>query len=179
VDRDQVKSDPRALHTHLLIISALHGVLALFMTIPLYHGIALLLSPLPLESLNIPNPTESIVGIVLIIFTGGIVLLLYFVALPMLKAFLFLLPYLLITLGLMMVPHLLAIYGLMHRRNWGRVLSVGLCAVLLLAFPFGTIAGGYALWVLLRADTAAQFTSAGPPAPKGKAAPKGLFLKDN
>jgi hypothetical protein len=45
--------------------------------------------------------------------------------------------------------HIWAALLIRRRRPAGRVLSLGLAVVNLLVLPFGTVLGGYALWVLL------------------------------
>lgn len=39
--------------------------------------------------------------------------------------------------------------GLLHRRDWARILALILAALMLTVFPFGTAIGIYAFWVLL------------------------------
>ena len=39
--------------------------------------------------------------------------------------------------------------GLLRHRDWARILTLVLAAMMLLAFPFGTAIGVYAFWVLL------------------------------
>jgi hypothetical protein len=39
--------------------------------------------------------------------------------------------------------------GLLQYRDWGRVLAIIMCAVMLMKFPLGTAIGVYGLWVLL------------------------------
>ena len=53
---------------------------------------------------------------------------------------------------------LLCGWGLLKRRRWARILGIILAAVSLIQFPFGTIVGAYALWVLFNKQTEAMFT---------------------
>ena len=60
------------------------------------------------------------------------------------------------------LPGVLAGWGLLKYRPWARVLAIVLAALNLLNFPFGTLLGIYALWVLLSKDTERLFASATP-----------------
>jgi hypothetical protein len=65
--------------------------------------------------------------------------------------------------GLMVVlalPGILAGYGLLKRRNWGRVLAVVVSILNLLNFPLGTVIGVYSLWVLMQNSASDYFASA-------------------
>jgi hypothetical protein len=42
--------------------------------------------------------------------------------------------------------------GLLHYRNWGRILTIVLSVLRLLEFPFGTATAVYSFWVLLSQD---------------------------
>jgi hypothetical protein len=69
--------------------------------------------------------------------------------------------------GLMLVlalPGLLAGYGLLKRRSWGRLLALIVGLLNLLNFPLGTALGVYTLWVLMQDGAAAYFN--GRPADK-------------
>jgi hypothetical protein len=59
---------------------------------------------------------------------------------------------------------LVAAYGLLERRPWGRPLGIVVALLEVTGFPIGTITGGYTLWVLLQPETAALFREP-PPAP--------------
>jgi len=61
-------------------------------------------------------------------------------------------------LGVLSVPGLIAAYGLLKRRAWGRYLAMVLGAMHLLAVPFGTALGIYTLWILVQDEAAAQFS---------------------
>jgi hypothetical protein len=53
------------------------------------------------------------------------------------------------------LPNLIAGYGLLKRRPWGRIVAIVVSALCLLSFPFGTAVGIYSLWVLLQPETQA------------------------
>ena len=63
-----------------------------------------------------------------------------------------------LVLTVFSLPVLLAGIGLWREREWGRILSLILCAFNLLSFPVGTALGVYGLWVLLSAEGAAIFS---------------------
>jgi hypothetical protein len=48
-------------------------------------------------------------------------------------------------------------WGLLKFRPWARLLAIVLAAISLVAFPYGTLFGVYALWVLLTKETEAVF----------------------
>jgi hypothetical protein len=56
------------------------------------------------------------------------------------------------------LPNLLAGYGLLKRRQWGRVLAIIVAVIDLPAFPFGTALGIYTLAILLHGDSQALFS---------------------
>ena len=56
------------------------------------------------------------------------------------------------------LPGILAGIGLIRRKTWGRVLALVLGFLSLLNFPFGTVIGVYALYVLLQEGTAEYFS---------------------
>ncbi len=47
------------------------------------------------------------------------------------------------------LPAMIAGFGLLRYRNWARILTIVLCILNLLNFPFGSALGAYGLWVLL------------------------------
>ncbi len=51
---------------------------------------------------------------------------------------------------LLALPGLLAGYGLLRRRNWGRIVAIIVAILNLPNFPLGTLLGLYALFVLLQ-----------------------------
>lgn len=55
------------------------------------------------------------------------------------------------------LPGIIAGFGLLAYKSWARILAIVLSALQLLGFPFGTIIGIYALWVLLNKDTERLF----------------------
>ena len=62
--------------------------------------------------------------------------------------------------GVMLVltlPGLLAGYGLLKRRSWGRLLALIVGVLNLMNFPLGTALGVYTLWVLMQQGAATYF----------------------
>jgi hypothetical protein len=62
--------------------------------------------------------------------------------------------------GLLIVislPGIIAGFGLLKYRQWGRILAIIIGVLHLLSFPFGTALGVYALYVLLNAEAPAIF----------------------
>lgn len=55
------------------------------------------------------------------------------------------------------LPGILAGYGLLARKNWGRILAIIVAILNLVNFPLGTILGLYALWVLLQVSATEYF----------------------
>ena len=55
------------------------------------------------------------------------------------------------------VPSLLAGFGLLREKNWGRILTIIVSFFNLLSFPVGTALGIYGLWVLLRKEATEYF----------------------
>jgi hypothetical protein len=53
-------------------------------------------------------------------------------------------------MAVLALPGMAAGYGLLTRKNWGRILAIIVAVLNLLNFPLGTIIGLYALWVLLQ-----------------------------
>ncbi|HSM57759.1 MAG TPA: hypothetical protein VK879_16520 [Candidatus Sulfomarinibacteraceae bacterium] len=67
--------------------------------------------------------------------------------------------------GLMLVlalPGLLAGYGLLKRRSWGRLLALIVGILNLFNFPLGTALGVYTLWVLLQNEATDYFNGLKP-----------------
>jgi hypothetical protein len=60
----------------------------------------------------------------------------------------------LIGVGILLIamPSIAAGVGLLHYRNWGRILTIVLSVLRLLEFPFGTATAVYSFWVLLSQD---------------------------
>ena len=55
------------------------------------------------------------------------------------------------------LPSLLAGFGLLREKNWGRILAIIVSFFNLLWFPIGTALGIYGLWVLLRKEATEYF----------------------
>ncbi len=53
----------------------------------------------------------------------------------------------------LLVPRVVAGFGLVGRRPWARLLAIVLSVLGLVSFPFGTALGAYGLWVLLSEAT--------------------------
>lgn len=60
------------------------------------------------------------------------------------------------------VPGLLAGYGLLRRREWGRILAIVVALLNLFNFPLGTLLGVYTLWVLLQTNANELFAQGKP-----------------
>ena len=67
---------------------------------------------------------------------------------------------LMIFLLVLSLPGLIAGWGLLTLKPWARILAIVLAALQLINFPFGTILGAYALWVLLSSETERLFAGA-------------------
>ena len=63
-----------------------------------------------------------------------------------------------VLITLLSIPGLALGVGLVKFKEWARILGLVLSALNLLNFPFGTMLGGYGLWVLLNKETEAVFT---------------------
>ena len=55
------------------------------------------------------------------------------------------------------VPSIICGWGLLKFRPWARILAIILAAIALISFPYGTIFGVYALWVLFKKETEGVF----------------------
>jgi hypothetical protein len=60
------------------------------------------------------------------------------------------------------IPGIVCGWALLTRRPWARILGIILAAIGLINYPFGTIFGIYALWVLFNKETEQIFTPAKP-----------------
>jgi len=60
------------------------------------------------------------------------------------------------------LPGIITGIGLLHYREWARILGIVLAAISLPGVPFGTALGVYGLWVLLNAETVRLFASRQP-----------------
>ena len=72
-------------------------------------------------------------------------------------------PLVLIATALTAVLALIAGYGLLTRRPWGRVLGIVVGILALLKFPIGTALGIYSLWVLAPAQSGAEYDAIAEP----------------
>lgn len=61
----------------------------------------------------------------------------------------------------MALPALIGGIGLLKYRGWARILVLVLGFLNLLNIPFGTVLGGYTIWVLLNDDVTEMFAGAG------------------
>lgn len=67
-----------------------------------------------------------------------------------------------LLLVVLSLPGLVAGYGLLERREWGRILAIVIAFLNLLNFPLGTLLGVYTLWVLLQTNANELFGQARP-----------------
>ena len=51
------------------------------------------------------------------------------------------------------IPEIIAGWGILKMKSWGRILGIVIGVLDLLAFPIGTAFGVYSLWVLLNEET--------------------------
>lgn len=58
-----------------------------------------------------------------------------------------------IFFGLLSLPSLLGGWGLLNYKPWARILVIVLSVLNLANIPFGTLIGGYSLWVLFNDET--------------------------
>ena len=65
-----------------------------------------------------------------------------------------------ILMMVLAVPGLLAGYGLLTGKSWGRILAIVVGILGLFNFPIGTLIGAYTFWVLLQEDAAVYFMAA-------------------
>ena len=56
-------------------------------------------------------------------------------------------------LSILAIPELIAGWGLLKMKSWGRLLGIIIAIFNLLEFPIGTAFGIYALWVLMNEET--------------------------
>jgi hypothetical protein len=63
---------------------------------------------------------------------------------------------LLVVLG---IPGIVAGYGLLRRKAWGRILAMVVGFLGLVNFPIGTAIGIYTFWVLLQGEAADYFSA--------------------
>lgn len=62
-------------------------------------------------------------------------------------------------IALLSLPGVIAGYGLLTRKSWGRLLALVVAVLGLLNFPIGTAVGVYALWVLLQQEASYYFAT--------------------
>ena len=55
------------------------------------------------------------------------------------------------------VPGIIGGIGLLHRREWARILVLIISALQLINIPIGTLIGGYSIWVLVQPETVRLF----------------------
>jgi hypothetical protein len=67
-----------------------------------------------------------------------------------------------VVLVVFSLPGIITGIGMLHYREWARILGIVLAAISLPGVPFGTALGVYGLWVLLNAETVRLFAQ--PPA---------------
>jgi hypothetical protein len=65
------------------------------------------------------------------------------------------------------VPGIIAGIGLLSFQPWARILTLVLSILNLVNIPFGTLIGGYGLWVLLKPETAPLFEPRRVSGPRG------------
>ena len=64
-----------------------------------------------------------------------------------------------VFLTLTSLPGILAGWGILQGKNWGRILGI-ICAIIqLIGFPIGTAFGIYSLWVLFNKETQPLFAT--------------------
>jgi hypothetical protein len=64
-----------------------------------------------------------------------------------------------LLIALLSLPGILAGYGLLTGKSWGRLLALVVAILGLFNFPIGTIIGLYALWVLLQNEASYYFAT--------------------
>jgi hypothetical protein len=60
------------------------------------------------------------------------------------------------------IPDFIAAFGLLARKHWARIMGIIVGILNLLAFPMGTVIGGYTIFVLMQDAATSYFAS--PPA---------------
>lgn len=63
-----------------------------------------------------------------------------------------------LVLVILAIPGLVAGYGLLTRKSWGRILAIVVGILSLINFPLGTAVGIYTLWVLFQEEATDFFT---------------------
>lgn len=62
-----------------------------------------------------------------------------------------------VVITVLSIPGIVVGVGLLKFRKWARIGGILLSALNLLNFPFGTVLGGYGLWVLLNEEMESLF----------------------
>ena len=62
-----------------------------------------------------------------------------------------------IIIALLAIPEIIGGVFLLKRKEWARIFVLILSFLNLLSIPFGTILGGYAIWVLMKDETIRLF----------------------
>ena len=57
------------------------------------------------------------------------------------------------VIAIFSIPEIIAGWGILKMKSWGRILGIVISVLDLLAFPIGTAFGIYGLWVLLNEET--------------------------
>lgn len=67
-----------------------------------------------------------------------------------------------VLLGILSVPGIVAGFGLLARKAWGRYLAIVVGVLNLINFPIGTLIGLYTLWVLMQESATDYFVTSAP-----------------
>lgn len=57
------------------------------------------------------------------------------------------------VIAIFSIPEIIAGWGILKMKSWGRILGIVIAILDLLAFPIGTAIGIYSLWVLMNEET--------------------------
>lgn len=55
------------------------------------------------------------------------------------------------------IPGIIGGIGLLHRREWARILVIAISALNLINIPIGTVIGAYSIWALVQPETVRLF----------------------
>ena len=122
---------------HVRIVAILHivlgslGIMAALVVLLVFGGIAGLIGAAGADADLPANAAVPIVGLI-----GGAIA---------------------VFLLIISIPGVIAGIGLLHYREWARILTIVLSAIDLLNVPFGTALGIYGLWALLQQETVGLF----------------------
>ncbi len=61
------------------------------------------------------------------------------------------------VIAIFSIPEIIAGWGILKMKSWGRILGIIIAILDLIAFPIGTAFGIYGLWVLLNEETEKLF----------------------